>query len=173
MKKTLGTALCMVLALGIFTTVSLAAEIKPVTLRVSSAYPPPESALASKHLVIWEEMVTQKTKGAVTFKNYWGASLGKPAEHLPLVQTGAVDLVVSYGWYTPSKLPLDDFDYVFPFGPTDPYIITKACRQMYEEFPDFKKDLAKNNATRVFQSPGLNFVFLSKKPVTKLSDFTG
>ena len=146
---------------------------KSVTFRVSSVYPPPETALASRYLVIWEEMVTEKTGGAIKFKNYWGTVLGTPPEHLTLVQTKAVDMVVSYGWYTPTKLPLQDFDYVFPFGPTDPYIITKACRQIYEEFPQFKENLAKYNCTRVFQAPGTTFVFLSKKPLATLDDFTG
>ncbi len=146
---------------------------KPIVLKAASAFPPPETSLASKHLVLWEEMVTQKTKGAITFKNYWGASMGKPPEHLTLVQTGAVDLVISSGLYTPTKLPLEGLEYVFPFGTTDHLIITRTCRKIYEEFPQVKRDLAKYNSTRVFQTPGTNFVFLSKKPVAKLEDFKG
>jgi TRAP-type transport system periplasmic protein len=154
---------------------AMAAEtkMKPVTLRVSSAFPPPETSLASKHLVVWEEMVTEKTNGAITFKNYWGASLGKPPEHLTLVQTGAVDLVISSGLYTPTKLPLEGMEYVFPFGTTNHFIITQTCRKIYEEFPQVKNDLAKYNCTRVFQSPGTNFVFLSKNLISKLEDFKG
>ena len=47
------------------------------TLRVSTPYPPPEQALASTHLVAWEEMVTQRTGGAVRFQNFFGGALGK------------------------------------------------------------------------------------------------
>lgn len=143
------------------------------TLRVASAYPPPKTSLASKYLKVWEEMVSERTNGDIKFKNYWGGSLGSAAEHLSLVQNGVVDIAVSYGWYTPSKLPLQDFDYVFPFGPIDPLIVTKACRQIYSEFQDFEKNLNKYNTTRVFQSPGTPFVFLSKEPLKSLEDFKG
>ena len=174
MRKGLSAAVCLLLVAVLGLPVMAAeTKMKPITLKAASAFPPPETSLASKHLVVWEEMVTQKSQGAITFKNYWGASLGKPPEHLSLVQTGAVDLVISSGLYTPTKLPLEGLEYVFPFGTTDPYIITRACRRIYEEYPQVKNDLAKYNCTRVFQTPGTNFVFLSKKPVTKLDDFKG
>ncbi|OPY91684.1 MAG: C4-dicarboxylate-binding periplasmic protein precursor [Syntrophaceae bacterium PtaU1.Bin231] len=173
MKGRVWKGLLAVSFLLVFCSVAFAAEMKPVSLRVASAYPPPASALASKHLEMWEQMVTEKTKGAVTFKNFWGASLGKLPEHLSLVQSGAVDIALSYGWYTPTKLPLENFDYVFPFGPTDPYIVAKTMRTLNEEFPQFKKDLEKQNCVKMFQTPGTTFVFLSKTPITKLSDFKG
>lgn len=173
MRKGLSLTLCAFLMLAVFVVPLMAKEMKPVRLRASCVFPPPETSLAGKSLVIWEEMVTEATEGAITFKNYWGQTLGKPAEHLSLIQTGAVDVVLSYGWYTPTKLPLQDFDYVFPFGPIDPYIVCKACRELYEEFPCFRKNLEKYNCTRVFQVPGTTFVFLSKKPLKRLGDFEG
>lgn len=154
----------------------LANEVKAeskITLRVSTPYPPPEQSLASDQLVTWEKMVTERTHGKIEFQNFFGGSLGKPSEHLSLVSNGTVDIVVSYGWYTPTDLPLEDFDYVFPFGPTDPYILTKAMRQIYEEFPQFKADQKKKNITRIFQGPGETEVFLSKEPILNLDDFKG
>jgi TRAP-type C4-dicarboxylate transport system substrate-binding protein len=163
----------LISAFLVFVLFAVPVKAKEILLKVASAYPPPETTLASKQLIVWEEMVTERTKGRVTFKNYWGASLGKPPEHLSLVESGAADLALSYGWYTPTKLPLENFDYVFPFGTTNPNILTKTMRQIYEEFPDFKKDLAKHNCTRVFQTSGTNFVFLSKKPINMLDGFKG
>ena len=159
-----------VIALPVMTS---AASFKPVTLKVASAYPPPETSLAGAHLLEWEKMVTAKTGGAVTFNNFWGGTLGKPAEHLSLVKSGAVDIALSYGWYTQTQLSLQDYDYVFPFGPTDPLIVTKAMRQIYEEFPQIKKEMATQNITRLFQSPGIKFYILSKEPISGLSDFKG
>ena len=175
MSKGLKIVLCLMAVTSFLVTPGLAAEekIKPITLKVTSFTPPPETSLPSQQLVAWEEMITARTKGAITFKNYWGGALAKPAEHLTLVETGAVDLAQTYGWYTPTKLPLENFDYTIPFGPTDPLIVTKAMRQIYEEFPDFKKDLAKHNCTRIFQCPGTTFVFLSRKSIAKLDDFKG
>jgi TRAP-type transport system periplasmic protein len=150
-----------------------AANFKPVNLKVASVYPPPESSLAGAHLLEWQKMVTAKTGGAVTFTNFWGGSMGKAAEHLSLVRSGAVDIALSYGWYTQTQLSLQDFDYVFPFGPTDPMIVAKAMRQLYEEFPQIKNEMAAQNITRVFMSPGIKFYILSKTPISKLSDFKG
>ena len=148
-------------------------ELKPTVLKMSAPFPPPEISLASYYIKVWEDMITERTNGKITFDNYWGQTLGKPAEHLTLVEKRTVDLVFGYGWYTPTKLPLQNFDYVFPFGPIDPKISTPAMRQIYEEFPDFEKNLAKYNCTRVFQGPGTTFTFLSREPIKTLDDFEG
>ena len=52
-------------------------------------------------------------------------------------------------------------------------IVTKAMRQIYEEFPQIKKEMADQNITRVFMSPGLKFYILSKTPINRLNDFKG
>lgn len=171
MKKNCFLLLCVVLLLSLSLVPAQAAP--KIILKVATPYPPPESSLASAHLVAWQKMVTDQTGGRVTFKNYYGGALGKPAEHLSLVKTGAVDLVVSYGWYTPKDLPLEDYDYAFPFGPTDPLILTKAMRQIYEEYPQFKSDMARSNIVKIFQSPGITEVFLTKEKVTSLDQLTG
>lgn len=166
--------LAAVLVMGMaFTGVARADESKSYTLRVSTPYPPPEQSLATKHLVTWEQMVTERSNGAIKFQNFYGGALGKASEHLSLCSTGTADIVVTYGWYTPSKLPLEDYDYAFPFGPTDPYILTKAMRQMYEEFPQFKADFKKQNLAKIFQSPGITEVFLSKEPIKGFDGFKG
>ena len=143
----------LVLVISLFTLApaanTFAGKINKVTFRVSTPYPPPEQSLASKHLVIWQQMITERTNGTIKFTNFFGGSLGKASEHLALVSTGAVDIVVTYGWYTPSKLPLEDFDYIFPFGPTDPYILTRAMRQINFEFPQFAKDFDKQNIVKI------------------------
>jgi len=174
MKKFFLLSICVVLLMSVCVLSAQAdTKMKPVVLKVATPYPPPESSLATAHLVAWQKMVTEQTGGAVKFKNYYGGALGKPAEHLSLVKTGAVDLVVSYGWYTPKDLPLEDYDYAFPFGPTDPLILTKAMRQIYEEFPQFRQDMARNNIVKMFQSPGITEVFLTKEKVTSVDQLKG
>ena len=61
-------------------------SIKPVKLKVSSAFPPPGPALVSEILLAWEKEVTKRTNGAITFQNFWGGALGVPAEHVVLIQ---------------------------------------------------------------------------------------
>ena len=92
-------------------------------------------------------MVTDQTGGTVTFKNYYGRCRGRP-KHLSLVKTAP-----STSSSTAAHPKVVDYDYAFPFGPTDPLILTRAMRQIYEEYPQFKSDMARSNIVKIFQSP--------------------
>lgn len=163
------TALCLLVAW----TPGAQAEIKPMKLRLASAFPPPKVAMGSYAAKIWMDTITKKTNGKVTFQVYWGGALGKPPEHLKIVDKGLADMVLTNAHYTPGKLPLAQFEYVFPFGPVDPVIVTKAKLQLMSEFPEFARDLAKYNTVQVMNSSGAVYQILSKTPVKTLADFKG
>jgi len=155
----------LLMVLGIpFIPASASAEWKGVTLKVCSSFPPPNVGLPTHVAKIFEDEITKRTNGKVKFKNFWGGALGTGAEQLTLIQNRAVDLTLSYGWYTPGKLPLANLEYVFPFGPTDHLIMAKVKRQLYEEFPHFKKNLAKYNCMRIYNAPGSTYQILSRSP---------
>lgn len=149
------------------------AEIKPMKLRFASAFPPPNVAMGSYAAKIWMDTITEKTGGKVTFQPFWGGALGKPPEHLKIAGKGLADLVLTNAHYTPGKLPLAQFEYVFPFGPTDPVTVTKAKLQLMSEFPEFAKDLAKYNTVQIMNSSGAVYQILSKTLVKNLADFKG
>ena len=170
----------LILTIGLVFLLSLAfavpasaAETKKIKLRLAAVFPPPAQSLGSYGVKLWMDEVTKKTDGQVTFDTFWGGALGKPAEHLTLVERGVADLVLTHRWYTPGKLPLGQFEYVFPFGPVDPLIVTKGKRQVYEEFPDFRKNLAKHNALLIMNTSACAYQFLSKTPLRNLDDFNG
>jgi len=167
---TMGLVLLLSLAFAIPT---LAGETKAIKLRLAAVFPPPAQSLGSYGVQLWMDEVTKKTNGTVTFQTFWGGALGKPPEHITLVERGMADLVLTHRWYTPGKLPLGQFEYVFPFGPVDPLVVTKAKRQIYEEFPDFRKNLAKYNALLVMNTSACAYQLLSKKPIKHLKDFKG
>lgn len=176
MKRLFGLAMPVVLLVFLFgfsPGSSFAAEMKPMTLRLAAVFPPPKVSLASYAAQLFMDEVTKKTNGKIKFQPFWGGALGKPAEHLTAVEKGVADLALTHRWYTPGKLPLAQFEYVFPFGPTDPLIVVKAKRQIYEEFPQFKENLAKYNALLLFSGPGCAYQILSKTPVQSLADFKG
>lgn len=149
------------------------ADMEPVTLRLGSAWPPPNVSLGSYACKVWMDTVTERTNGKVTFRAFWGGALGKPPEYLKMVETGMADLVFTNGHYTPGKLPLAQFEYVFPFGPTDPVIVTKAKMQMYKEFPQFAGDLGKYNAMPIMNNAATVYQIMSKTPLKTLDDFKG
>lgn len=149
------------------------ATMKPVTLRFAATWPPPTVALGAYTCQYWMDQVTERTNGKVKFRTFWGGALGKPPEYLKMVQTGMADLVATNGHYTPGKLPLAQFEYVFPFGPTDPVLVTKAKMQMYKEFPQFAGDLGKYNAMPIMNNAASVYQIMSQTPITKLEDFDG
>ena len=122
---------------------------------------------------MWMDEVTKRTDGKITFQAFWGGAMGKAPDHLGLLEKGVVDVVSANSHYTPGKLPLGQFEYVFPFGPCDSAIVTKAKRQLISEFPEFARDLAKYNAVQILISPGTVYQFLSKTPAKSLQDLRG
>jgi TRAP-type C4-dicarboxylate transport system substrate-binding protein len=167
----------LTLITAVFITVELAsaqpAPIKPVKLKVSSAYPPPEVSMFGEIAKTWGEEVTKRTKGAITFEFYWGGALGAPAEHIELARKGTVQLAQTHEWYTPSRFPIGNFEYVFPFGPTDYVLVAKAVRKIREEFPQFAADETKNNVIMICDPPGGRYDFMSRKPLRTVDDFKG
>jgi len=147
--------------------------LQPVTLKVATVVAPPESSMHGELVQAWEDMITERTGGAVTFTNYLNCALGKPAEHLTLVEQRTVDVVFTSGLYTPTVTALQDYEYVFPFGPTDPHIIGQAKRQLLEEIPALRAELAAHNIEIIAQVPTCTFSFTSREPITNLADFAG
>ena len=115
-----------------------ALRMMPVKLRFATVLPPPDQSLASYGVKLWMDEITEKTRGVVTFKTVWGDTLESPAEQMARLEKGDLDLVLTHRWLAPEKFPLGQFESVFRFGPVDPVIVTKAKRQIYEEFPGFR-----------------------------------
>ncbi len=121
----------------------------------------------------WQKLVTERTKGGITFENYWAGALGAPAEHIELMRTGMTDCGIIFGWYTPTKLPFSNFEYAFPFGPDSYEIASRAKRQIRAEIPQFNKELEKQNVMILADMPQTIYTFTSKEPLRSIEDFKG
>ena len=121
----------------------------------------------------WQDEVTKRTNGRITFENHFGSSLAAPLAHADLIKRGSAQAGCIHEWYTPSKFPLGNFEYVFPFGPSDYKLLTKAYRQIRTEFPQFEEDEKKENIKLIMAAPGGEYGFMSKKPLNSLDDFKG
>ncbi len=152
---------------------SAAQEGKPMKLKVAGVFAPPEVSSVSATVKAWEEEVTARTNGRITFENFWGAALGAPAEHLDLVKTGTAQVAQFTEQYQPSRLVIGDFEYVFPFGPTDYEIVAKATRQIRSEFKEFTTDYVKENVIVIADPPVSTYNFMSKVPLKSIKDFQG
>ncbi len=146
---------------------------QPVKLKMTAFLPPPAVSMMADVTQIWQEDVTKRTNGAITFENFWGGALATPAEHIELVKKGTVQVAVTHFWYTPGKFPIGHFEYVFPFGPTDYEQVAKGMRQIRSEFPEFARDEAKENVMTIATPPGGIYTVLAKKPMQTVEDFKG
>lgn len=147
--------------------------VKPTKLKVAGVFTPPEVSMMSQSMKTWQDEVTKRTKGAITFENFWGAALGSPAEHIDLVKKNSVQIAQTHEWYTPGRFPVGNFEYVFPFGPTDYILVAKAMRKIRTEIPQFAQDETKENVVMICNAPGGGYGFMSKKPLKTLDDFKG
>jgi len=144
-----------------------------ITLKIASVTPPPGKALASDGVKYWIDKVTQRSGGRVTFQEFWGAAVAAPPAHLDLVSKKMVDVVLTHLWYTPGKCPLGNYEYIFPFGPSDPVIVVKTKRKLYEEFPAFKEEVKKYNGLKLAHIGSTPYFMLSKEPIKSLADMKG
>lgn len=154
-------------------SVAAAAADKSVKLRLSSVAAGPGQFPNSDSVQWWMDKVTERTKGQVTFQSFWGASLATGPAHIDLLEKGMVDVILGCRIYTPGKFPLGSFEYVFPFGPLDSHMVLQAKRQMYEEIPGFREELAKANALLISNFSTMPYDMNSKTPIQKLDDFKG
>jgi len=172
MKAAIKTlCITVVLFLSFMMVNSVWAADKPVKLRYASFFP--ENQMMSEIQKVWQQEVTKRTKGLITFENYWGASMGAPMAHLELIKKGTAQVGCMHEWYTPSRFIFGNFEYVFPFGPTDPVIVGAANRKIRAEFPQFAQDAKKENIIMIMDAPGGEYAFMSTKPLKSIADFKG
>ena len=174
MKRKIGMIASVVVffVLGVALS-AVQAEQKPIKLKWGSVMAAPGIAPMGDVAKSYQDEVTKRTNGAVTFESFWSASLGAPAEYIEMLKNGVVQVIQTHQWYTPSRMPLGEFEYVFPFGPTDAELVVKAMRQIRSEFPEFAKELSDNNAILLADPPQGAYYMLSTVPITSIADFKG
>ena len=174
MKKLLVTLLCIGIVFPLlWTSDAGAATIRKREFRFASAFPQPSASLMSTSFLAWMDEVTAKTNGLITFKPFWGASLGTPAEHVSLVQKGMADIIGTNIQYNPGRFPAEQIEYAFAFGPTDPVLMVKVRQQMRKEFPQLDENMAKEGLVNIMSASGCYYQIMSREPVKTLEDFKG
>ena len=162
-------AIIFLLVTFFVSTASEAADDK-VTIRYASGWPATHST--SKQIVEWQKRITDLTKGAVAFQNYWGGSLVKMKETIPAVKNGIADLGLGLSVYAPSYLPLSSVTDV-PFITKNSYAQLNACKELFKTFKPFRDEYEKNNLVPVVWIASEPSLLGSKEEIAKLSDIKG
>ena len=132
--------------------------------------PPGFSSLDQKWFI---DEVTKRTNGRISFKEYWAAALVPAKEHLDATKTGTIDLTRICYLYWPSSFPLNALPYMFPFANREPDMGQRVMRKMYEEFPQFEKEMIANNLKLISFQVWDDYALLTRKPVRKMEDLKG
>ena len=157
--------------LAMFPASGLSAE-KKITLRMHSYAPPPPAASGIGMKFFMDE-VSKRTNGKVKFQEFWSGALAPPKGQLDLVEKGAVDLEKTCTLYFPGKFIISHFEYSFPFGPTDPVLVSAAKRRIYEEFAAKRDEYKKFNTIMLANHICPYYQVLSRAPINGFEDLKG
>ncbi|MFC1985284.1 TRAP transporter substrate-binding protein DctP [Chloroflexota bacterium] len=170
-----GVMLCSLILVGACTKQAPAPSpsgIEPVKLRLSSTWASQSSAGTRTQWFMDE--VTKRTNGMVTWEPYWASALAPSKGQLDLVEKGAVDIMDATAMYWPTEFPTASLAFCWPIGSaTDPIIVAKAARQLYNEFPEIAESYKKRNVKVLCYSTFSYYRLLSRTPINNLEDLKG
>jgi TRAP-type C4-dicarboxylate transport system substrate-binding protein len=171
MKKVLLCSICFVIvAVAIPISISYGKD-KVIELRYGMWVPPKKPAGNICQVDIWNvfcDEITRRSRGRMRVTYYPGAALGKPIEHLHMVEKGIVDFSYStMSWY-PGRFPLSmilslPMDYPSYWVAAE---ISEALfdRILYKEY----------ESVHAFAPGGMGQFYLNlTKPVKTLEEFKG
>jgi len=79
--------------------------------------------------------VDERTDYKIEFIEGYGGAMVKTADTLEGVQSGIIDIGAMCFCFEPSKLPLQPFQVMLPFGPMNPTLSLKVARAVYDSVP--------------------------------------
>ncbi|HUT72409.1 MAG TPA: TRAP transporter substrate-binding protein DctP [Desulfatiglandales bacterium] len=157
----------------LFSSFAMAAKQKPIKIVFSNYMA--ESFWACDVDKWFLTEVEKRTNGKVRFDRYFGSALTKGMETLPALRSGAVDMVTFAPGYFPDELPLAGLFNVIRI-PRTIESVAKNGYQMYWKEHEISKafeEEAKRQNFKYMYHYSTEFLHLTKKPFTHLSDFKG
>lgn len=123
----------------------------------------------------WTEGVTERTGGAVVFKNHFAGELVSMIDLIRGVGSGIIDVASPFIGYYPSEFALEavlgSLTYPpFTLGEPERMAITRI---LYAELPAYKEAYRKRNVKKVFTISCPGWSVVSSVPIKTLSDFKG
>ena len=133
----------------------------------------PASTVQSQVDQWWADEIEKRSGGKIKVKIFWGESLGKAAEILDLVGSGAVELGATAPAYFPSKLPLTGATNSLPMVFKSHKQAQVITTELVEKIPEMQQEHKRNKVMPLFYHSVNNFHILCTKPVAKMEDFKG
>ena len=175
LTRTLRNALAI--TAGMLTTLSVA-YADNFTLRIGSGHPSGPTVYVTEMEKFFVPEVTKRVKArtshTVNFVEAWGGTVAKVNETLSAVESGLLDIGGYCVCFEQSKLPMHNFPYWVPFGPTSSVAALNATRKVYAQFPQLTETLERRHQQRLLAVTGFdNYHLGTTFPWEKLTDLKG
>ncbi len=109
----------------------------------------------------------------IEWNTAWAQSLAKTTEVLETVQEGIAQFGVQLVIFEESKLPLEQYSHVVPFGVTDPLVAQQIDEELRKKVPEMDKFWDKYNQVRLAVAGTLPVDLLTTFPVKAVADLKG
>ncbi len=145
------------------------AQQKPIELKYATIYPPTHAfSIADQH---WIQKVEKETSGKVKITPYWSGSLVSAREGYQDAIGGVADIVNASIAYEKAGFDLTKAQGGFYQGATDQETKLKIFWQLWEKYPEIRKEFADVKVIGLFTAP--NMRLMTTKPVKSLADLKG
>ena len=132
-----------------------------------------EDTAKAHDLKLFMDLVTEKSGGAITFNDYWSASLGVATSNLDTIGQGIADVGTVCTLYTPTQLPLSQITYCVPFAPDDVKMASEMMYKISEKYPEFYTEYENNGVKCLAWKGNEPYKLYSKNGFTSVSDLKG
>jgi TRAP-type transport system periplasmic protein len=167
MKKSIIALLAGPILAGLLLAPTVATS-QEFTLRLHTFVPP--IANPFKHfLKPWADKIAKDSKGRIKVQLFPAMQLGgKPTQLLDQVRDGVVDIVWVLPGFTPGRMPkIETFE--LPFVHRDVHSTVLAMQDFQKKY--LQDELKDYKVLLIHATEG--FLFMTKRPITKLEDFKG
>jgi TRAP-type C4-dicarboxylate transport system substrate-binding protein len=148
---------------------SVLAQTKPIELKYATIYPPTHPFSVADQR--WMQKIEKETNGRVKITPYWAGTLVSAREGYQDAIGGVADIVNASIAYEKAGFDLTKGQGGFYQGVKDQETKLKIFWQLWDKYPELKKEFANVKVIGLFTAP--NMRLMTTKPVKSLADLKG
>lgn len=152
------------------------ADAKTIIIRIGSGHPPTVVYAGLMKNFFEPELkkaIESKTEHKVRFIEGYSGSIVKVFDTMEGVQNGVLDIGGFCFCFEPSKLPMNAFQIMLPFGTMNPEQSVAIALDVYKKFPILEKVFQKYNQTLIAHIGDGGYNIGTNFPWKKVSDLKG
>jgi TRAP-type C4-dicarboxylate transport system substrate-binding protein len=179
-RKMTAAAVSGVMALGLATAGVLGsandASAENIVIRIGSGHPP--TVVYAGLMKDWfqpklKEAIESRTDHTVEFIEGYSGSIAKVFDTFEAIENGVLDIGGFCFCFEASKLPMNAFQIMLPFGTMDPEQSVAIAKAVYEQFPILEEVFQEYNQTMLARIGDGGYNIGTNFPWKEVSDLNG